>query len=99
MATAHISHEDAFAIAEASHEIGFERLLISHVLYTTTTYSLEEQLRFLRLGALLEYCYSTFTTKKTTYERTLELIRALVRKIALLALTWVCRMENTRISE
>ena len=76
VATAHISHEDAFAMAEASHEIGFERLLISHVLYTTTTYSLEEQLRFLRLGALLEYCYSTFTTKKTTYERTLELIRA-----------------------
>ena len=76
VATSHISHRDAFAVARASHERGFDRLLISHVLYPSTAYSYEELLEFLRLGALLEYSYSTFTTKKTTYEKTLAGIRA-----------------------
>ncbi|MCD7754920.1 MAG: DUF6282 family protein [Firmicutes bacterium] len=75
IATSHISHEEAFAVAEAAHEMRFERLLISHVLYPSTCYDLEERKRFLRLGALLEYSYSTFTTKKTTFEATLMGIR------------------------
>lgn len=77
VATAHISHEEAFALARACHAMGFERLLISHVLYTTTVYTLQEQQELLRLGALMEYSYSTFTTGKTTYAKTLEMIRAI----------------------
>lgn len=72
IATSHVSHADAFAVARAAHTRGFERLLISHVLYPSTTYTLEERKEFVRLGALLEYSYSTFTTGKTTYEATLD---------------------------
>ena len=75
VATSHISHEDAFAVAEAAWERRFPRLLISHVLYPSTTYTYDELRRFLIHGALLEYSYSTFTTKKTTYGITLDGIR------------------------
>ena len=77
IATSHVSHEDAFAVSKACKEKQFGRLLISHVLYPSTTYTLEEQMEFVRNGALLEYSYSTFTTKKTTYEATLAGIRAI----------------------
>lgn len=77
VATSHISHQDAFAVARAAHARGFDRLLVSHVLYPSTTYSHDELLEFLRLGALLEYSYSTFTTKKTTYAKTLDGIRSI----------------------
>ena len=75
VATSHISHKDAFAVARAAHQLGLRRLLISHVLYPSTCYSQEEQREFVRLGALLEYSYSTFTTKKTSYEATLQGIK------------------------
>lgn len=75
IATSHISHRETFAVAKASMEMGMRRLLITHVLYPGTDYSLEEQKELVQLGAFLEYSYSTFTTGKTSYERTLENIK------------------------
>ncbi len=72
VATSHISQYETFAVAKASHEMGYQKLLISHVLYPSTRFTLEERKELMRLGALLEYSYSTFTTKKTTYEQTLK---------------------------
>lgn len=77
VATSHLAHEDTFALAKAARDVGFERLLISHVTYPSTTYTLDELKELVSLGALLEYSYSTITTGKTTFEATIEGIRAI----------------------
>ena len=77
IATAHISHEETFALAQASRKMHFKKLLISHVLYPSTTYTKDELEELIRQGAFLEYSYSTFTTQKTTYRRTVEGIKSI----------------------
>lgn len=57
--TAHISHEETFALARRAHEIGYDRLEIAHVDWKGTYYNVEEQKELVRLGATLEHCYCT----------------------------------------
>jgi len=74
IATSHISHAEAFAVAKQCHKVG-AKLIISHVLYPSTTYTLEEINKFIDLGAYIELCYTTITTKKTTFEATLNILK------------------------
>lgn len=57
--TAHISHEETFALAKRAHEIGYERLVVAHVDWKGTYYNVEEQKELVKLGATLEHCYCT----------------------------------------
>lgn len=76
LATGHISHEETFALALAAHEMGFEKLLITHVDFPSTFYTVEEQKKLLDLGAWLEHCYNTYATGKVDFAETVRQIRA-----------------------
>lgn len=77
LATAHISHEETFALVKAAKERKVQRVLITHVDFPTTFYTIEEQRELVALGAYMEHCYTTPATGKVSWETAIEQIRAI----------------------
>jgi predicted metal-dependent TIM-barrel fold hydrolase len=77
LATGHLSHEEAFALVKTARERGVKRIVITHVDFPTTFYTIEEQKEFEKYGAVMEHCYTTWATGKVTFEETLAQIKAL----------------------
>ena len=77
LATAHISHEEAFALVDAAAERKVNRIIITHADFPTTCYTEQEQARFVKKGAYIEYCYTTWATSKSNFAVTAGLIKAL----------------------
>lgn len=77
LATSHSSHEETFALVKAAHERNVERIIITHVDFPTTFYTIEEQKELAKYGAYMEHCYTTFATGKVDFLETLEQIKAL----------------------
>lgn len=67
LATGHISHEEAFALVDAAVERKVKRIIITHADFPTTCYTEEEQLTFIRKGAFIEHCYTTWATGKSNF--------------------------------
>ncbi|MPN02200.1 hypothetical protein SDC9_149414 [bioreactor metagenome] len=76
LATGHISHAEAFALVRAAKEHGVERIIVTHVDFPTTFYTVEEQKEFIKLGAYMEHCYTTWATGKVAFEETIAQISA-----------------------
>lgn len=76
LATGHLSKEEAFALVKAARERGVERIVITHVTFPTTFYSVEEQKEMLKYGAFMEHCYTTPATGKVSWDTVLGQIRA-----------------------
>ncbi|HYE11063.1 MAG TPA: DUF6282 family protein [Patescibacteria group bacterium] len=77
LATSHSSHEETFALVKAAHERKVDKIVITHVDFPTTFYTIDEQKDLAKYGAYMEHCYTTFATGKVNFETTLEQIRAL----------------------
>ncbi len=75
LATSHVSHQEAFALVRAAKEHGVEHIIITHVDFPTTFYTVEEQKEFLKYGAYMEHCYTTYATGKVDFQVTLEQIQ------------------------
>lgn len=77
LATSHSSHEETFALVEKAQELGLTKIIITHVDFPTTFYSIEDQLKLASYGAYMEHCYTTWATGKIDFETTVAQIRAL----------------------
>lgn len=77
LATSHISHEEAFALVKAAHERGVKKIIITHVDFPTTFYTVDEQRELAKYGAFMEHCYTTWATGKVQFETALDQIRSL----------------------
>lgn len=77
LATGHSSHEETFALVKAAYEKGITKIIITHVDFPTTFYTVEEQKELLKYGAYMEHCYTTFATGKIEFEETVRQIREL----------------------
>lgn len=75
LATSHISHKEAFALAAAAKERKVERIVVTHVDFPTTFYTVEEQKELVKFGAYMEHCYTTFATGKVDFDETWRQIR------------------------
>lgn len=75
LATGHVSHEEAFALVEEAKNRGVKKIVVTHVDFPTTYYTVEEQKRFVEMGAVMEHCYTTWATGKVEFEVTKEMIR------------------------
>lgn len=75
LATGHISHEEAFALVKAAKEKGVDRIIITHVDFPTTYYTIEEQKKLVKCGAVMEHCYTTWATGKCDFAVTEQMIR------------------------
>ena len=77
LATAHCSHEETFALVKAAHESKVDKIIITHVDFPTTFYTIDEQKELAKYGAYMEHCYTTYATGKVDFETTLTQIKAL----------------------
>ena len=77
LASSHSSHEETFALVKAAHERKVEKIIITHVDFPTTFYTIDEQKELAKYGAYMEHCYTTFATGKVDFDVTLEQIKAL----------------------
>lgn len=68
LATSHLSHEEAFALVKAAKEHHVERIVVTHATFPATFYSVEEQKEFVKMGAFIEHCYTTWATGKVDFE-------------------------------
>lgn len=77
LATGHMSHEETFALVKEAAQLGVKKIVVTHVDFPTTFYTVEEQKRLLDYGAYMEHCYTTWATGKVDLGTTLEQIRAI----------------------
>lgn len=77
LCTGHISHQETFAVANAAHDMKFNNLIITHVTFPSTFYSVAEQQMLVTLGAHFEQCYSTYATGKVDFETIVSQIKAI----------------------
>jgi hypothetical protein len=77
LATSHVSKPEAFALVKAASERRVERIIITHVDFPSTFYSIEEQKELARYGGFMEHCYTTPATKKVGWDIVIEQVRAI----------------------
>ena len=59
LSTGHLSHEETFKLLRTGQEKGLKKMLVAHVDWKGTYYTVEEQKKLVSLGAMLEHCYLT----------------------------------------
>ncbi|MEW6666943.1 MAG: DUF6282 family protein [Thermodesulfobacteriota bacterium] len=77
LATSHLSKAETFALVKAAKERKVERVVITHVDFPSTFYTVEEQRELIRFGAFAEHCYTTPATGKVAWDVVLGQIRAI----------------------
>ena len=77
LATAHISHEEAFALANEVKKCGVEKFIITHVTFPTTFYTIDEQKKLVDCGAYMEHCATTHLLNKVDFATVVSQIKAI----------------------
>lgn len=85
LATSHISHDETFALVREAKKRGVEKIIITHVDFPSTFYTVEEQKELVKLGAYMEHCYTTWATGKVDFETTMEQIKSIGSEHVILA--------------
>jgi hypothetical protein len=85
LATSHLSKAETFALVRAARERKVERIVITHVDFPSTFYSIEEQKELLKFGAFVEHCYTTPATGKVAWDIVIGQIRAIGAERTLLS--------------
>jgi len=76
LATGHLSRDEIFAVVDAAREEGVAEIVITHPDFPSQDLSFDDQASLAARGALLERCFTTPHTRKVTWERLFEAIRA-----------------------
>jgi hypothetical protein len=76
LATGHTGREEIHALVRRGKQVGVRAVLVTHAEFPSIDLSPEEQAELVRMGALIEHCYTTAFTGKTTWERVFAGLRA-----------------------
>lgn len=85
LATGHLSHEETFALVEEASKRGVKKIIITHVDFPSTFYSIEDQKKLAEYGAYMEHNYVTWKSGKVDFDVTVEQIRALTPEKVIIA--------------
>ena len=76
LATGHVGRDEIFALARRARELRIASFLVTHAEFTSVRLSAEDQVALAGMGALIEHCYTTAFTGKTTWETVYANLRA-----------------------
>ena len=76
LATGHLARDEIFAVVDAALEEGVRDIVITHPDFPSQSLSFDDQRALAERGALLERCFTTPHTGKTTWEHVFDAIRA-----------------------
>src|SRR3954454_5184444 len=76
LATGHVARDEIFATVDAAVEEGVRDIVITHPDFPSQSLSFDDQAALADKGALLELCFTTPYTGKSTWEHIFDAIRA-----------------------
>jgi hypothetical protein len=76
LATAHLGRDDTFAVVDGAREAGVRRIVVTHPEFTCQDFSIDDQVALADRGCLVERCFTTPHSGKTTWKHVLEGVRA-----------------------
>jgi hypothetical protein len=76
LATGHVGRDEIFALVRRARELGLRRVLVTHAEFTSVDLTTDDQAELARLDALVEHCYTTPYSGKTTWEHVYAGLRA-----------------------
>jgi len=75
LATGHLGRREIFALVGAAGPMGVRNVLVTHAEFPSQNLTGDEQKALADMGALIEHCFTTAYTAKTTWEHTFANIR------------------------
>jgi hypothetical protein len=76
LATGHLSRDEIFALVDAGARAGIRNIVVTHPDFPSQRISDDDQRELADRGALLERCFTTPHTGKTSWERVIDATRA-----------------------
>jgi Family of unknown function (DUF6282) len=76
LATGHVGREEIFALVTRARAMGITAVLVTHAEFPSVDLSAEDQVALAGMGALIEHCYTTAFTGKTTWDKVFANLRA-----------------------
>ena len=76
LATGHLSRDEIFTVDDAAKAAGVAHVVVTHPEFPSEDIGVDDQVALAERGAILERCFTTIHTGKTTWEHTIEAIRA-----------------------
>lgn len=76
LATGHISPMESMALVREARARGIQKILVTHATFPSTFFTIEQQRELVGLGAIIEHCYTTYSTGKVSLDTMVEHIRA-----------------------
>jgi hypothetical protein len=75
LATGHLGRREIFALIAGAREMQVRKIVVTHAEFPSQNLSAEEQCALADKGALIEHCFTTIHTGKTSWEGVFECIR------------------------
>ena len=75
LATGHLGKKEILALVKTAKEIGLRRVLVTHAEFPSQSLTAQEQCELADLGAVIEHCFTTMHTGKSSWEGMFEATR------------------------
>lgn len=98
LATGHLGRTEIYALVRAAKDMGVRKVLVTHAEFPSQNLTAAEQEELADLGAIIEHCFTTMYTGKSSWEGVFEAIRRTGPKRSLLS-TDLGQTINPPVSE
>jgi len=75
LATGHLGRREIFALVRAARTTGVKKVVVTHAEFPSQNLTGGEQKELADLGAIIEHCFTTYSTAKATFESAFANIR------------------------
>jgi len=75
LATGHLGRKEIFALVKTAKEIGLRKVVVTHAEFPSQSLTAQEQFELAELGAIIEHCFTTMHTGKSSWEGMFEATR------------------------
>ena len=75
LATGHLGRKEIFALVKTAKEIGLRKVVVTHAEFPSQNLSALEQFELAEMGAIIEHCFTTMHTGKSSWEGMFEATR------------------------
>jgi Family of unknown function (DUF6282) len=75
LATGHLGRKEIFALVKTAKEIGLRKVVVTHAEFPSQSLTAQEQFELAGMGAIIEHCFTTMYTGKSSWEGMFEATR------------------------
>ncbi len=75
LATGHLGRKEIFALVKTAKEIGLRKVVVTHAEFPSQSLTALEQFELAEMGAVIEHCFTTMHTGKSSWEGMFEATR------------------------